>query len=326
MCGLFGVTAPRAYPTSQRRVLGRRVRMLGLAAQERGIDAAGVAIQTSAASGRPARESVGGAAHVEIGGWTILRTSGAFARLPTRTIDQHARRATTVLGHTRWATQGHRTRRNASPMLVGSVLGTHNGDLDVASLRPYTTLAGRDLTDSAVLFGALSDGHALGDLREDVVPVLSNAVGRVAAVWADLTQPDRLWLARGALSPLCYATDEHGAAWWASNPDWLRQLEAEHDVRLDRISMLDEGTIHGWRIDEETVRIVEYDVFPVHARRSDVRIANTAAWRGFTTHDRAADRRRLRHRVIDMSQNPLTEHLVPNEKGRTIEVVDGALI
>lgn len=320
MCGLFGVAAPRAYPAAERGMLGQRVRALGRAAQERGTDGAGVAMLTSttaAPAQQPPRTSTGAAAHVEIAGWTIMRTTGAFRRLSAAKIDRHARRASIILGHTRWATQGGLTRHNTSPMLVGTVLGTHNGDVDTASLRPYSTLDPEGVTDSAVLFDALSDGHAFGSLEHDVVPVLSHAVGRIAAVWADLTQPGHVWLARGALSPLYYATDDHGAAWWASNPAWLRDLKRQHAVHFDHIYGLDEGRLFAWRVEEQDVRVMRCLGFQTHARMRDRRVADVAAWRGFTAADRAADQRRLRHRIVDRSRNLPSGHLVLN---------DGALI
>src|SRR5664279_2156907 len=56
--------------------------------------------------------------------------------------------ARVVLGHTRWATQGARTLGNASPMAIGDIIGTHNGDVTAPTIRTGST-------DSAWLFGQL---------------------------------------------------------------------------------------------------------------------------------------------------------------------------
>jgi hypothetical protein len=76
-----------------------------------------------------------------------------------------------------------------------------------------------------------------------VLPILAKSVGRLAAVWTDLSTPGQVWLTRGALSPLAVARDRHGAIWWASNPTWLRRMQQHLGIELGAIAMLHEGTL-----------------------------------------------------------------------------------
>jgi glutamine---fructose-6-phosphate transaminase (isomerizing) len=139
MCGLFGAIVPLDYPHPRRRALGTCIQFLGTLSEERGTDGAGLATLLSLDSAEASPATLGRARVVSTGGWTIRRTERRFTTLPQTALCREARRAQVILGHTRWATQGRRTIANASPMLVGTVLGTHNGDLDIASLRPVPT-------------------------------------------------------------------------------------------------------------------------------------------------------------------------------------------
>src|SRR6266480_1695296 len=85
-------------------------------------------------------------------------------------------RASMVLGHTRWATQGPAGRLvNTSPLVVGNVVGTHNGDIDAAELRKLLDLGDTvGDTDTAVLLAALEQAGADPD---EILAVLSVVVG-----------------------------------------------------------------------------------------------------------------------------------------------------
>ena len=104
--------------------------------------------------------------------------------------------APVVLGHTRWATQGARTLGNASPMTVGDIIGTHNGDVTA----PTTRTEG---TDSAWLFGQLDRAGSI----KATAAVLTGLRGRAALAWTRQSRPDLVYLARTALSPLATAID-----------------------------------------------------------------------------------------------------------------------
>ena len=114
--------------------------------------------------------------------------------------------APVVLGHTRWATQGARTLDNASPLNVGDIIGTHNGDV--------TAPTRNGSTDSAWLFDQLDHAPTI----KATAAVLTRLRGRAALAWTRRSRSDLVYLARTALSPLATAIDRAGALWWASNP------------------------------------------------------------------------------------------------------------
>ena len=141
MCGLFGMTLPRHYPAGLLD-RGDALTYLGELAEERGLDAAGVAARflpgpdTLGSSTRP---SFAQAEHVSLqsGDWLLDKCSGPFHRLGrSGWLADRLASAVTVLGHTRWATQGALDVANASPTAVGGLYGTHNGDVDIDTI-PY---------------------------------------------------------------------------------------------------------------------------------------------------------------------------------------------
>jgi hypothetical protein len=69
--------------------------------------------------------------------------------------------------------------------------------------------------------------------------------GDAALAWVDRTRPDQLWLARAASAPLAVAFTVGGAALWASEPEWLRQVAFSWGLSLTGggPEMVPEGTL-----------------------------------------------------------------------------------
>lgn len=292
MCGLFGLM--RAAEADAHRATQLLLR-LGMWAEDRGIDGAGLALglpgRSHLVSGDAARR-----ADVRTGRWRVLKGPGRFGDLAPYRIGADLRRSPLILGHTRWATQGRAGRlANTSPLVVGNLVGTHNGDIDAESLHEFCapgTAVGD--TDTAVLLAALDQA---ADDTIDVLRVLDAVVGRAALAWSPLTGPRQLWLARGGLSPLAVARDEQDNLFWASNPQWLRQGAAAVGAKLAKPpAMIPSGTL---------VHVVRRDGVPQldgwWGFKPTVRITDTyvvgGVWRGFTHADRTRDRAALRHRI-----------------------------
>lgn len=284
MCGLFGMTLPRHYPTDLTD-RADAIALLGYLAEERGEDSSGVAVRIA----NPAR-------HEET--WQVSRTLGPFRRLSSRTrLMTQLGVAHTVIGHTRWATQGRVELANASPLAVGTLLATHNGDVDPDTV-PHRQHVTSDSTDSEVLFSALATAHRDRVSTARLVQILTLTRGRSALAWTDTARPGgRVWLARAGLSPLAVGQDVDGGLWWASNPDWLRQLSRELALPFRRLTLIEEGTLLSATPMATQVRLVEHASFKPTVRARDARLLDIAVWRGFSQRDRASDRVLLRHRV-----------------------------
>jgi glucosamine 6-phosphate synthetase-like amidotransferase/phosphosugar isomerase protein len=194
-----------------------------------------------------------------------------------------------ALGHTRWATQGTPDRLvNAAPLLVGSLVGTHNGDVEAADLRARFALPpALGGTDSEVIYQALAAGNP-------PVEVLRALHGRAALAWVDRAAPGRLHLARAALSPLCVAVDVEGNTYWASNPAWFRTLERDTRVCLRSVVLIREGTY--LTVEDGVMRSV---AFVPTARPGDLRMPDKV-WLGFDAADRERDFAQRRHRVNEV--------------------------
>jgi len=272
--------------------VGTALRVLGGCAEERGRDAAGIAV-------------------LDRGGntWSVRKTLGPFRHLNRahRELDRLLRGALIAIGHTRWATQGGRGLAQASPISVGSLLGTHNGDLDQATIPGHAPCrsdlpvgAGRETwTDSDRLFAVIAAAHARRrGLTDQLVTLLSSVHGRAALAWTDTNRHDhRIWLARGGLSPLAVGVDSHGGLWWASNPAWLRDLGDVVHVGI-HITLLAEGSLRSDVPRQHHVSCVPLAEFKPTVRHRDEAIARTAMWRGSCPADRVDDTTLLRHRTI----------------------------
>lgn len=288
MCGIFGTIRPQRYRL--RHPATEALLTVGEFAEERGTDSSGLAIFDG--HGKPAsRRHSTAAPLVDLvdGRWRQVLSQTRFGAdlhaWPRVTTD--VRRASIVLGHTRWATQGDVSLRNASPVRIGAIIGTHNGDVATPDGWPI------DRTDTAYLYRQL--GKASN--ASQITAVLAGLRGRAALAWARIDQPGHVHLARTALSPLWLAQDAGRAIWWASNPEWLREVGAFYGLGLGRAVPLHEGSYRVLRSARDEVRGVEGASFVATSRRSDERIASYAAWRGFSDRDVAAELRIVDHDV-----------------------------
>lgn len=296
MCGLFGMTLPRNYPT---HLLdrGAALALLGELAEDRGRDAAGLAIRHTS-PGSPER-------------WTVDKVTGPYRRLNQQPgFRNRVRSAQTAIGHTRWATQGSLDVANASPARAGTLLCTHNGDVDIDSIPHAPTAATSSSgTDSAVLFAALATAHRGRVNTRRIVSILSSLHGRAALAWTDTAHTDshgaggRVWLARAGLSPLTVGVDVDGGLWWASNPAWLRRLSHLFDLPFASLRTVAEGTLLSATPQASTVKLTEHAQFKPTIRVLDQRLASTSVWRGFGSADQHHDQARPFHRIAKTSRS-----------------------
>ena len=290
MCGLFGMILPHRYPTDLLR-RDAALAFLGVLAEERGRHGAGIAAKL------PTTDEPGG-------GWVVKRHPGTFTDLVGPRRLRGLVDATAAIGHTRWATQGAITMANTSPLQAGTLLGTHNGDLDIDTIRYAPAWLDPSWTDSRVVYQALATAHTGGRVNtRRLVTILAGMRGRAALVWtdtADTTVRDtgRVWLARAGLSPLAIAHDVDGGLWWASNPEWLRRLSSTFGLPLRNIELLPEGVLMSATPQQSRIKVTVHARFKPTVRDQDLRLVRAAVWRNFTPADRRDDGAVMRHRVV----------------------------
>src|SRR6478752_5769550 len=180
MCGIVGYTGPKeAYP-----IIIKGLKRL----EYRGYDSTGVALQN--------------------GGLKVYKKKGKVAELEDSLVgkDLHANAG---IGHTRWATHGEPSDRNAHPHISanGKIAMIHNGIIENYSLlkkelikKGYTFSSD---TDTEVLLKFIEDiqeNNRCG-LEEAVRIALKRVVGAYVIILIDQDNPDTLIAARKG-SPL----------------------------------------------------------------------------------------------------------------------------
>ncbi|GAA1979352.1 glutamine--fructose-6-phosphate transaminase (isomerizing) [Isoptericola halotolerans] len=198
MCGIVGYVGPQqAAP----------VLVEGLTRLEyRGYDSAGIAVLNPRSKANPSR---------------VVRAQGRVreleAALPARLA------GTTGIGHTRWATHGEPSERNAHPHTSGDgrVHVVHNGIIDnFATLRSRLSEEGVELTsdtDTEVVAHLVARELETGSSLEDaVLAAVGQIVGTYALAVLDVQAPGRVVVARNG-SPLLLGVGD-GEMFVASDP------------------------------------------------------------------------------------------------------------
>jgi glucosamine--fructose-6-phosphate aminotransferase (isomerizing) len=180
MCGIVGYTGPKqAYP----------IIITGLKRLEyRGYDSTGVALLN--------------------GGLKVFKKKGRVAELEESILGQDLH-ANTGIGHTRWATHGEPSDRNAHPhtSASGKLAMIHNGIIEnYAQLKQELTKKGYSFTsdtDTEVLLNFIEDikENNQCDLEEAVRVALKRVTGAYVILLLDAEHPDTIIAARKG-SPL----------------------------------------------------------------------------------------------------------------------------
>src|SRR5215207_714369 len=185
MCGIVGYVGPQ----DARDVVLEGLRRL----EYRGYDSAGIAVLAD-------------------GELTTAKKAGKLANLEKVLAEQPLPAATTAIGHTRWATHGGPTDRNAHPHVSadGRVAVVHNGIIEnFASLRAECERAGLEFTsetDTEVAGHLLATAYAEapegeGRLAEAMRAACRRLEGAFTLVATHADEPDTLVAARRS-SPL----------------------------------------------------------------------------------------------------------------------------
>lgn len=185
MCGIVGYVGQQ--PACQ--VVMDALRRM----EYRGYDSSGIAL-VNGDGGR-------GSLSISRRAGRLANLEEAIADVPSATLD-----GTTGLGHTRWATHGRPTDRNAHPHTdaAGRIAVVHNGIIEnYASLRQELEAQGVEFasdTDTEVAVHLVSrayrQGDTAGDFPESVLAVLRRLDGHFTLVFANADDPGTIVAAR----------------------------------------------------------------------------------------------------------------------------------
>jgi glucosamine--fructose-6-phosphate aminotransferase (isomerizing) len=231
MCGIVGYIGERDATA----VLVEGLRRL----EYRGYDSAGVAV-------------------LRRGRLMVTKTAGRVQDLRDR-LDESAHTVSTIgIAHTRWATHGEPSDRNAHPHLdtAGRIAVVHNGIIENAEqLRTNLTADGVTLvseTDTEVFAHLIAAELGAGTLEDAVRAAVRQIEGTYGLVVLDRTRPDELVVARNG-SPIVLGIGD-GEMFVASDVAAL----VHH---TQRVVFLDDGEL-------ATVRAGEYRTSTLEARRT----------------------------------------------------------
>lgn len=297
MCGIFGMVRNQSalHPEKASAVLIE----LGKKSVSRGRDSAGVAFvpPTDLASqvARDATNHQTRSSVADLDGVLIAKAKGTFhAMWDDAKYTMPLMKSAVVIGHTRASTQGNTSDlANASPLAVGQIVGTHNGDVDKSSVPLPKGQFATGSTDTEYMYRGID---AVNSHRKKITDILTKARGRVAAVWIDRSRTDRLYMARAGLSPLAVGYDAEGNMYWASNPGWFREIDAEFDntIGFHSIHMVAEGSLLTVNFGSGEAVFEDLRSFVPTVRTSDESLG-FVVWRDFNEDDRKMDEDTLIH-------------------------------
>lgn len=179
MCGIVGYIGDK---NAQAVLVGGLKRL-----EYRGYDSAGIVTASSK------------------GAFTLLRAKGKVAELEER-VTSHKKSDTVGIGHTRWATHGEPSKRNAHPHAIGSIFVVHNGIIenyqDIKVMLQKHDYDFKSDTDTEVLGGLIDWAYKKsGNLLTAVSEALQIVVGAYGIAVMAVDSPDTIIVARKG-SPL----------------------------------------------------------------------------------------------------------------------------
>ncbi len=139
----------------------------------------------------------------------LYRAKGKVAELDKQT-NKHPSKAPLGIAHTRWATHGEPSERNAHPQKSGDVYLVHNGIIEnyrelKAELKDHTFVSD---TDTEVLTALIESFYTEGTrLVDAVIQALQLAVGTYGIAVASVREPNEIVAARCG-SPLIVGIGE----------------------------------------------------------------------------------------------------------------------
>ncbi len=145
---------------------------------------------------------------------TLVREKGKVANLD-KLVSHHQKNDHIGIGHTRWATHGKPSERNAHPHKVGDIFLVHNGIIEnyqdikqALSKQKYTFNSDTDSEVLAALIDSAYQRQKDKNLLEAVTDALSTVVGAYGIAVLSVKNPDEIVVARKG-SPLILGVAEN---------------------------------------------------------------------------------------------------------------------
>lgn len=224
MCGIYGYAHLKDEATLNQEDYAKLIKFLALSNLSRGKDSTGLACIGFDGESQLVRK---------------VKSADKFfrSRQVLNFLDYGVSRQTkTVLGHTRWATQGKVNLVNTQPFQYGHIIGTHNGHINnykeaftEYNLQAFTTC------DSEAIFAGLS----VNDGLEKQAEFLSNLDGYLSIAYVDTREKDAIYFARKDNILSIYATADYGLIFWSSEEKVLKELNKSFNKSLVKIDIED---------------------------------------------------------------------------------------
>jgi len=206
MCGLFGyITNKDTLLTVEQRKKRTRIAIaLGISMETRGEDSTGISL-----IGKK---------------YDILKAIKPASKFLPKIKNSFDFKHNLLIGHTRFATIGAITNRNAHPFLINNIIGAHNGSVD-----NYLTFDHKGEVDSEVIFAEL------GKQNNDYKNVLKRLSGSFALTWYNVGI-EKLFIARNT-NPLATAyIKEIDTIFWCSEAEYLKPIiSTQFDLKKVKI-------------------------------------------------------------------------------------------
>ncbi len=193
------------------------------------------------------------------------KAEGKLSRLTER-LGSEPLSGSTGLGHTRWATHGRPSDRNAHPHqdCAGRIAVVHNGIIEnYALLRERLLSEGHSFTsetDTEVL-AHLIEANDSGDLVEAVRRTLQEVRGAYALGVMSAGAPDRLVFARSGASPLVVGIGEREMFVASDTPAILKYTRKQVILREGEMVVVDSNgysltDFHGIPVEREITQVM----------------------------------------------------------------------
>lgn len=216
MCGLYGSITSKKLTEDQYKVRNRILDSLAIVNESRGDQSTGIASITGT--------------EYEI--FKNTKKASDFIELK-KYKNLMGKNADIIIGHTRLATTGHISKKNAHPFVKGNIIGSHNG-----IITNHAELDKTAMVDSEAIFTVLNRKN------NNFKKALPKIEGSFALSWYNLNEPGMVYLALHDNPIAIVNIPELNTIFWSSEYLGLLSIINASGVKLDGITDLMDNTVY----------------------------------------------------------------------------------